>query len=148
MEAQHRPPWPAHLRPGALRVSHSSARYDETVAFYRDVVGLPVLTQFTASFDEDGTVFGLPDAQIHMEIVRAHGPAAGVDPLDQLVFYLPSDEAVAAATAPLRAAGVPTDPQPHPYWVANRAAIYLDPDGRRIVFAPWVFGSDPEPAEQ
>ena len=148
MQSQQRPSWPAHLRPGALRVSHSSARYDETVAFYRDVVGLPVLTQFTSSFDEDGTVFGLPGAETHMEIVRAHGPTVEVDPLDQLVFYLSSDQAVAAATAPLRAAGVRTDPQPHPYWVANHAAVYLDPDNRRVVFAPWVFGSDTEPAER
>ncbi len=35
--------WPAHLPVGAFRVGRSSARYDEAVRFYRDLVGLPVL---------------------------------------------------------------------------------------------------------
>ena len=35
--------WPAHLPFGAFRVGRSSARYDEAVRFYRDLVGLPVL---------------------------------------------------------------------------------------------------------
>ena len=34
-------PWPEHLPVGALRVVRWSARYDETVTFYRDIVGLP-----------------------------------------------------------------------------------------------------------
>jgi hypothetical protein len=138
--------WPQHLSPGALRVSHSSVHYDHTVAFYRDLVGLPLIGQFTASFGEDGTIFGLPGLRTHLEIVRARTSSVQIDPLDQLVFYLAGEEAVAAATAPLRAAGVPPDPSPHPYWVANHAAVHLDPDGRRIVFAPWIFGDEPEPA--
>ena len=52
--------WPGHLRPGALRWARSSAHYAATVAFYRDAVGLPVVGEFTASFGEDGTIFGLP----------------------------------------------------------------------------------------
>ena len=63
-----------------------SARYDETVAFYRDIIGLPVLETFHAGY---GTILGLPDGAVHLEIVRlpdARRPAPGVD---QLVFYLP-----------------------------------------------------------
>jgi len=30
-------------------------------------------------------------------------------------------------------------------WRANGAVIYRDPDGRDVVFAPWVYGRDPEP---
>jgi len=30
--------WPAHLRAGALRVVRWSARYEETVTFYRDTI--------------------------------------------------------------------------------------------------------------
>ena len=138
--------WPSHLSPGAVRVSYSSAHYDDTVAFYRDLVGLPVIEQFAASYGEDGTIFGLPGLRTHVEIVRANGPAREVDPLDQLVFYVSGVDAMATATAPLLAAGVPTDPAPHPYWVANGAAVHLDPDGRRVVFAPWVYGDEPEPA--
>ena len=144
----HSPTWPEHLLPGALRFSHSSGRYEETVAFYRDVVGLPVLGDFSASFGEDGTIFGLPDHGVHLEIVRSTDSQPPVDRLEQLVFYLSGAEAVAAATRRLRAADVPTDPEPHPYWVARRADVHLDPDGRRVVFAPWVFGEELEPGEE
>jgi catechol 2,3-dioxygenase-like lactoylglutathione lyase family enzyme len=139
--------WPGHLKPGAVRFSYASSRYDATIAFYRDVVGLPVITEFSGSFGEDGTVFGLPSIQAHLEIVRARAAAPDVSPLDQLVFYLSGPDAAAAAAAPLRAAGAQPDPAPHPYWAARGAIIYLDPDGRRVVFAPWVFGMEPEPGD-
>jgi catechol 2,3-dioxygenase-like lactoylglutathione lyase family enzyme len=141
------PTWPAHLNPGAVRFSYASGNYDATIAFYRDVVGLPLLAEFTGSFGEDGTVFGLPSVQAHLEIVRAQGRAPAVDPLDQLVFYLSGAQAAATAAAPLKAAGAKEDVSPHPYWAARGAIVYLDPDGRRVVFAPWVFGIEPEPAD-
>jgi catechol 2,3-dioxygenase-like lactoylglutathione lyase family enzyme len=142
-----RPSWPEHLRPGALRFARSSPNYDRTVPFYRDVLGLPVVGEFAGSFGEDGTIFGLPDTRVQLEIVRARGPLPDVDPLDLLVLYLPGAAAVDAATAPLRTAGVPVDPAPHPYWVARGGIVHLDPDGRRVVFAPWVYGDEPEPGE-
>jgi hypothetical protein len=139
--------WPEHLRPGALRFVRASSNYDQTIPFYRNVVGLPVVGEFADSFGEDGTIFGLPDTHIQLEIVRARGGVFAPDPLDMLVLYLPGAAAVAAATAPLRTAGVPTDPTPHPYWVARGGIVYLDPDDRRVVFAPWVYGDEPEPAD-
>jgi hypothetical protein len=53
--------WPEHLPVGAVRVGRSSTHYDQTIRFYRDLVGLPVLERFAASYGEDGTIFGLPD---------------------------------------------------------------------------------------
>lgn len=138
--------WPDHLaRTGAVRFSHSSAEYDRTIAFYRNVVGLPFIGEFTESFGEDGTIFGLPGLMAHLEILRGRGPALAVDPLDQLVLYLSGEPAVAAVTARLEQADVPQDPLPHPYWSARGGRVFLDPDGRRIVFAPWVFGREEEP---
>jgi len=63
--------WPAHLPAGALRVVRWSARYEETVTFYRDIIGLPVLETFDDSYGLDGTILGLPGGQVHLEIVRA-----------------------------------------------------------------------------
>src|SRR5690349_6754312 len=63
--------WPAHLPAGALRVVRWSARYEETVTFYRDTIGLPVLETFHDSYGLDGTILGLPGGQVHLEIVRA-----------------------------------------------------------------------------
>jgi hypothetical protein len=138
--------WPEHLaRTGAIRFSRSSSRYDETVAFYRDVVRLPFIADFADSFGEDGTIFGLPGLPTHLEIVRGRGPARDVDPLDLLVFYLSGARAVAAAATRLQRAGIPRDPAPHPYWSARGGEVFLDPDGRRVVFAPWVFGREDEP---
>jgi catechol 2,3-dioxygenase-like lactoylglutathione lyase family enzyme len=130
-----------------LRFARSSSNYDQTVAFYRDLLGLPVVGEFVDSFGEEGTIFGLPDTRIQLEIVRARGAVTAADPLDMLVLYLPGAAAVAAATAPLRRADAPTDPTPHPYWVARGGVVHVDPDGRRVVFAPWVYGDEPEPAD-
>jgi hypothetical protein len=58
--------------------------------------------------------------------------------LDQLVFYLPDAEALERITARLAAAGV------HPvaqidYWQDNGGVTYQDPDGRKVVFASWIY---------
>jgi GNAT superfamily N-acetyltransferase len=142
------PTWPARLRPGALRWARASSHYEATVDFYRDVIGLPVIDRFSDSFAEDGTIFGLPDTGTQMEIVRARPDQQDRGAFDQLVFYLDDADAVAAATAPLIGHGLSPDPQPHPYWHANGAVTYQDPDGRAVVFAPWVYGRDPEPIDR
>jgi hypothetical protein len=41
----------------------------------------------------------------------------------------------------LQAAGVEPTSQ-HPYWAANGGVTYQDPDGREVVFVPWVYGRD------
>ncbi len=84
---------------GALRVVRWSARYDQTVIFYRDTIGLPVLETFHDSYGLDGTILGLPGGPVHLEIVRLtdmQHPAPG---LDQLVFYLPDAAAQERITA-------------------------------------------------
>lgn len=142
-----RPSWPRRLRPGALRWARSSNHYADTIVFYRDLVGLPVIGEFTSSFGEDGTIFGLPDTTVQMEIVRARGNGA-IGGFDQLVLYLDDADAVAVATAALHDSGLVPEPAPHPYWAANGAVVYHDPDGRDVVFAPWVYGRDPDPIER
>lgn len=130
--------WPEHLPVGAVRVTRMSSRYDETVVFYRDSIGLPVLETFHDSYGLDGTILGLPGTPVHLEIVRlrdAPPPTAG---RDQLVFYLPDASARDRITARLASAGIHAVAQID-YWKANGGVTYQDPDGREVVFASWIY---------
>jgi len=113
----------------------AQANYDETIAFYRDVVGLPVVDEFNGSFRR-GTArsLGLPDTSVQMEIVRAQATTGAVGgstsscsistTLPPSRPRLPRCATTALATAPVAA----------PDWRANGAVIYRDPDGRDVVF--------------
>ncbi len=135
--------WPSHMRVGSLRFVRSSARYDETIEFYRELVGLPVIDRFQDSYGEDGTIFGLPDWPDHLEVVRSHGEWSQADPYDGIVFYLEDERAVEEATQRLRASGVSPSPTQHPYWDDWGGVCFLDPDGRQIVYVSWVYGPRP-----
>jgi catechol 2,3-dioxygenase-like lactoylglutathione lyase family enzyme len=124
-----------------VRVGRSSAHYDQAVRFYRDLVGLPVLERFAGSYGEDGTIFGLPDSSVQLEIVRSPEPAVGADRVDMLVLYLPDAAAQERLIARMAAAGLEPTSQ-HPYWQANGGVTYQDPDGREVVFVSWVYGRD------
>jgi hypothetical protein len=134
--------WPERLPVGALRVVRWSAHYDQTVIFYRDLVGLAVLETFRASYGLDGTILGLPGDSVHLEIVRAAGTQYPAPGLDQLVFYLPDAAAQERITARLAAAGLVPVPQTG-YWQANGGVTYQDPEGREVVFASWIYRPPP-----
>jgi len=138
-------PWPDELAAlGALRFARRSAHFAETVRFYRDLVGLPLCATFADSFGSTGAIFGLPRSELTFEIVEAAEPVA-VDGHEQLCLYFPDRAGQQLATAKLVASGAkPVDS--HPYWAANGAVTYRDPDGREVVFAPFVFGVN-EPAD-
>jgi hypothetical protein len=131
--------WPAQLASiGAIRFARRSSNFAETVRFYRELVGLPLYETFEASHGSNGAIFGLPSWNLTLEIVEAAG-AVAVDPHEQLCLYFPDRQAQRAAVARLQAAGL-ASVQQHPYWEATGAVTYRDPDGREVVFAPFVFG--------
>jgi hypothetical protein len=95
-----------------------STHYDQTVIFYRDIVGLPVLETFRDSYGLDGTILGLPGGPVHLEIVRLTDTRQLPPGLDQLVFYLPDTGTQEQITARLAAAGLDPIAQID-YWDAN-----------------------------
>jgi len=137
--------WPTHLASiGSIRFGRRSSNFAETVRFYRDLVGLPLYETFGESYGSNGAIFGLPSWNLTMEIVEAV-EAVALDHHDQLCLYFPDEQALQAASARLREAGVEPVEQ-HPYWAATGAVTYRDPDGREVVFAPFVYGVN-EPAD-
>jgi catechol 2,3-dioxygenase-like lactoylglutathione lyase family enzyme len=131
--------WPPQLASiGGLRFARRSSNFAETVRFYRELVGLPLYETFEGSYGSNGAIFGLPSWNLTMEIVEADD-AVAVDHHEQLCLYFPDQQAQQAALARLREAGVEPVEQ-HPYWAATGAVTFRDPDGREIVFAPFVFG--------
>jgi catechol 2,3-dioxygenase-like lactoylglutathione lyase family enzyme len=130
--------WPAGLAGvGGIRFARLCHRFEETIRFYRDLVGLPLLGTFEDSFGENGAIFGLPGPSLTFELVQSERPVAG-DLLQQICLYFPDSRAQEAAMEDLRSAGM--EPvRSHPYWEANGAVTYLDPEGHAVVFAPFIY---------
>lgn len=137
--------WPHELASiGAMRFARHSSNFEETVRFYRELVGLPLFETFGDSFGSNGAIFGLPSWNLTLEIVESVDTVA-VDHHEQLCLYFPDQPAQQAAIARLREAAI--EPvQQHPYWEAAGAVTFRDPDGREVVFAPFVYGVN-EPGE-
>ncbi len=128
---------------GAVRFARRSTNFAATVKFYRELVGLPLYATFEESYGSTGAIFGMPGSTLTFEIVEATEPIA-VDDHEQLCLYFPDQTRQRAATRQLRAAGM--EPvRSHPYWAATGAETYRDPDGREVVFAPFVFGVNEPP---
>jgi catechol 2,3-dioxygenase-like lactoylglutathione lyase family enzyme len=139
--------WPQGTRVGAVRFARRTANLELTVAFYRDLVGLPLLLTFDSDDGPDsfaGAVFGLPGTPVTFELVESKAPVP-VDAHEQLVLYFPGPPERDEAVHRLDAAGQPRSVQ-YQYWTDNDAVTFRDPDGREVVLAPWVFGEAPPPA--
>jgi catechol 2,3-dioxygenase-like lactoylglutathione lyase family enzyme len=104
------------------------ASLERSVAFYRDVLGLPLKTQFPgfAFFEAGGVTLVVSEP-----LAKSVGAGAGAT---EVVF---SVEDVRAAYDALRARGLAFTQEPRqvsgPMWAAN----FADPDGHRLsIFGP------------
>ena len=137
---------PQGLPAGAFRVALRTNHLPDALAFYQDLVGLPLLHAFTAgeSSKHDGLIFGVPNTPVTLELISADEPDAAGEQ-DEIVLYLPDSDARDAAAKRLTSAGL-TPVTPAQYWIDNESVAFHDPDGRMVIFAPWIFGVQPTPA--
>lgn len=85
--------WPAQLASiGGIRFARRSSNFQETVRFYRELVGLPLFETFGDSYGSNGAIFGLPSWNLTLEIVESAEPVA-VDHHEQLCLYFPDRQA-------------------------------------------------------
>jgi catechol 2,3-dioxygenase-like lactoylglutathione lyase family enzyme len=107
-----------------VRFAFGTTDLDRTVAFYRDVLGLPVTGGFRDHDGFDGVFLALPGGA---ELELTHGGAAPVIGGEEELLVLYTDD-----LTPFRS--LPTVPSGNPYWERWGLTV-LDPDGRRVVLA-------------
>jgi hypothetical protein len=137
---------PEGLPVGAFRIALRSGQLTEAASFYRDLVGLPLLYSFSAggANQHDGLIFAVPDTSVTLELISADGPGPAGEH-DEIVLYLPGPQARDAAVRRLTESGL--EPvTPAQYWIDNDSVAFSDPDGRMVIFAPWIFGQETPPA--
>ena len=137
---------PEGLPVGAFRVALRTNHLSDARAFYEGLVGLPLLYAFTAgaSSKHDGLIFGVPGTSVTLEFISADEPDAAGEQ-DEIVLYLPDPDARDAAATRLAEAGL-APVTPAQYWIDNDSVAFHDPDGRMVIFAPWIFGKQSPPA--
>ncbi len=128
---------------GAIRFARRYHRFRGAVAFYRDLVGLPLVESFAGSYGSTGAIFALPDSACTFVLVAVAAPEP-VGPEEQLCLYFRDAAAMAAVRTRLEAAGL-APVAAHPYWTATGAVAFRDPEGRGLVLAPFLYGVN-EPA--
>ena len=117
-----------------LRVARPSDNLEELIRFYRDGLGLEILSRFENHEGFDGVMLGRSGAPYHFEFTHAHGHSARRAPTrdNLLVFYLPDRKEWEAAVKSMRNAGFAPVPSFNPYW-DRKGVTFEDPDGYRIV---------------
>jgi catechol 2,3-dioxygenase-like lactoylglutathione lyase family enzyme len=124
-----------------LRVARPTDDFEGLVRFYRDGLGLELLSRFEDHAGFDGLMFGRRGAPYHFEFTHARGHTVGRAPTQDhlVVFYLPDETAWRAAVERMRGAGFEPVASFNPYW-DRQGATFEDPDGYRVVLqnAGWT----------
>ena len=119
-----------------IRVARPTRDLERVSAFYRDAVGLRVLSSFADHEGYSGVILGIPDAAHQLELVRHAEVEPSPTTEDQLVLYLGSTGAVADRAAAIEAAGHEPQLPPNPYWAREGAIAFVDPDGYWLILSP------------
>ena len=119
-----------------VRVARPTLDLDRALAFYRDAVGLEILSSFDGHDGYSGAILGVPAEAVQLELVVHEGVVPAPTPEDQLVLYLGSVQAVADRAASITAAGYNAEPPSNRYWEREGAIAFVDPDGYWLILSP------------
>jgi catechol 2,3-dioxygenase-like lactoylglutathione lyase family enzyme len=123
-----------------LRVARPTDNLAGLMNFYRDGLGLAVLSRFENHEGFDGVMLGHPGAPYHFEFTHAHGHSVGRAPTQDnlLILYIADRTEWETAVHRMQHAGFQPVPAFNPYWDRN-GVTFEDPDGYRIVLqnAAW-----------
>lgn len=117
-----------------LRVARPTDDIEALLPFYRDGLGLEILSRFEGHNGFDGVMLGRSSAPYHFEFTKAHGHPAGRAPTKDnlLVFYISEATEWQAAIDRMEKAGFAAVPAFNPYW-DQLGRTFQDPDGYRVV---------------
>jgi catechol 2,3-dioxygenase-like lactoylglutathione lyase family enzyme len=126
--------WSTTIPAVQFRVARPTNQLDKIITFYKDGLGLEIIGSFKDHAGYDGVMFGLPDADYHLEFTQHKNGGSYPPPSEDnlLVFYIPDKEARDRIARNLHEMGFPSVPPENPYWEKNGITIE-DPDGWRIV---------------
>jgi catechol 2,3-dioxygenase-like lactoylglutathione lyase family enzyme len=118
----------------ALRVARPTDNLPEVIKFYRDGLGLEVLSSFAGHNDFDGVILGWKGSPYHLEFTRKRGHKAGKAPSQDnlLVFYIPDEGQWSSAIDRMRKHGYEPVKSYNPWW-DDGGRTFEDADGYRIV---------------
>lgn len=117
-----------------LRVARPTDNLPEILKFYRDGLGLKVLSSFADHEGFDGIILGAKDTPYHLEFTHKHGDAAGRAPTHDhlLVFYIPDEKEWTYAVTRMQEHGYQPVQSYNPWW-DDGGKTFEDPDGYRVV---------------
>jgi len=116
-----------------FRVARHTNKLEPIITFYKDLLGLEVIGEFTNHDKYDGVFIGKLGLNWHLEFTTSEESSKHqTDKDDLLVFYLESEEEYISVKQKFDDNGLSSVQSKNPYW-NNNGSAYLDPDGFRIV---------------
>jgi catechol 2,3-dioxygenase-like lactoylglutathione lyase family enzyme len=116
-----------------LRVARPTDNLPEVLKFYRDGLGLDVLTSFN-HLGYEGEILGRKGLPYHLEFTHQAGHKVGKAPTQDhlLVFYIPDEADWKRAVERMQQHGYKPVISYNPYW-DNGGKTFEDVDGYRVV---------------
>ena len=118
-----------------FRVARPTDNLPEVLAFYRDGLGLEVLSSFSGHHDIEGVILGHEKGiPYHLEFTHKRGHKVGRAPTQDnlLVFYIPDKTEWISAVERMQQHGYEPVKSYNPYW-DDGGKTFEDADGYRVV---------------